>query len=78
MNSVRVKAGGVLEGKVSMKTQRLAGSTLSVYREPPPRLEGFQVAVDGPYPSFFPLRDLGYGQSVAAGINCPDDPPLTG
>jgi hypothetical protein len=41
-------------------------------------LEGFQVAVDGSYPGFFPLGDLGYGQSVWAGFNRPDNPPLAG
>jgi hypothetical protein len=42
------------------------------------RLEGLQVAIDRGYSSFFPLRDLCYGQPVGAGLDCPDDPPLPG
>ena len=44
----------------------------------PGDLEGFQVAVDGSYSGFFPFGDLGYGQPVGAGLNCPDDSPLPG
>ena len=47
-------------------------------RGKPGRLEGFQVAIDRAYSSFFPLRDLCYGQPVRAGLDCPDDTPLPG
>ncbi len=40
------------------------------------RLEGFHAPMNPPKSDFFPLRDLGYGQSVRAGLNCPDDAPL--
>jgi len=44
----------------------------------PGHLEGFQVPIDRAYPCFFPLRDLCYGQTVRAGLDCPDDTPLPG
>jgi len=51
--------------------------SLGIQRRPG-RLEQFQVTVDHPYSHFFPFGDLGYGQSVGAGLNCPDNPPLPG
>jgi hypothetical protein len=51
--------------------------TLGIQGKPGP-LDGFQVPTGRPKSSFFPLRDLGYGQPVGTSLKGLDDAPLPG